>query len=57
MGIFFAKLWYFFGKILLVRGYLGENSLKSHKNGLRIRKFSLAKGMFSTKISLAKGIR
>ena len=31
-------------------------SLKSCKNGLVIRKFSLAKGMFSTKISLTKGI-
>ena len=35
----------------------GGNSLKSCRNGLMFRKSSLAKGMFSTKISLAKGIR
>ena len=33
------------------------HSLKSRKNGLRIRKCSLAKGMFSTKFSSDKGIR
>ena len=54
---FGAKLGFVFGKLLLKREYLGWNSLKSCKNGLMIRKFSLAKGMFSTKISLAKGIR
>ena len=66
-GIFFTKTlknWHFraklasvFGKFLLKREYLGWNSLKSCKNGLMIRKSSLAKGMFSTKISLTKGIR
>ena len=51
-----AKLVSVFGKFLLKREYLGWNSLKWYKNGLMIRKFSSAKGMFSTKISLAKGI-
>ena len=56
---FVANLAFVFGKFLFKREHLGWNSLKSHKNGLMIRKFSLAKGMgmFSTKISLAKGMR
>ena len=54
---FGAKLVSIFGKFLLKGEYLGWNSLKSCKDGLMIRKCSLAKGMFSTKISLAKGIR
>ena len=52
-----AKLASVFGKFLLKREYLGWNSLKWCNHGLMIRKMSLAKGMFSTKISLAKGIR
>ena len=66
-GVFLTKNpknWHFgpklasvFRKFLLKREYLCWNSLKSCKNGLMIRKVSLAKGMFSTKISLAKGIR
>ena len=55
LSIIFA--WAVFGKFLLKRGYLCWNSLKSSKNRLMIRKSSLAKGMFSTKISLAKGNR
>ena len=39
------------------KDYLDWTSLKSCKNGLMIRKFFLVKGMFSTKISLAKGIQ
>ena len=52
-----AKLVSVFGKYLLKREYLGWNSLKWCNNGLLIGKLSSAKGMFSTKISLAKGIR
>ena len=58
------KNWHFgaksasvYGKFLLKRDYFGWNSLKSYKNELMIKKFSWAKGMFSTTISLAKGIR
>ena len=64
-GIFFTKNpknWHFgaeivsvFGKFRLKREYLGWNSLKSCKSRLIFRKSSLAKRMFSTKISLAKG--
>ena len=52
-----AKLTSAFGKFLSKREYLGWNSLKSCKYGLMIRKFSLGKGMFPTKMSIAKGIR
>ena len=45
-----------FRKFILNREYLGWNYLKSCKNGLMIRKFSLANGIFSTKIYFAKGI-
>ena len=54
---FGAKLASVFRQILYKMEYLGWNSLKSCKNGLMTRKSSLAKGMFLTKISLAKGIR
>ena len=65
-GICFTKTprnWHFgpklasvFGTFLLNGEYLGWNSLKFWKNGPIIRKFSLAKGMLVTKISLVKGI-
>ena len=47
----------FLKKISLNKGIFGLNSLKSCKDGRMIRKSSLAKGMFTTKISLVKGIR
>ena len=50
-----AQLACVFGKFLLKREYLGWNSLKSCKNGLTVRKLSLAKGMFSTKNLLSQG--
>ena len=43
-----TKLASVFGKFLLKGEFGGWNSLKSCKNGLMIRKCSLAKGMFST---------
>ena len=57
IGILGLNLRLFLEKFLLKWEYLGWNSLKSYENGIMIRKFSLAKGMFSTKISLTKGVR
>ena len=54
---FVAELWSLFFNFLLTGEYFSLNSLKSRQNGLMVWKWSLAKGMFSTKFSLAKGVR